>query len=111
MLQMVVHQKNFYGKVNPKYAIISSGKNDDDHPGLETLERVKNIGIKTENKNLYITEELGTIWLQSNGENITIETTWDINLDSVDNKKKKISFIKNFIMCVDKKEKYLFELA
>ena len=75
MLQMVVHQNNFCGKVNPKFAIISSGKNDDDHPGIETLERLKNIGLKSENKNLYITEEVGTIWLQSDGKSITIKTT------------------------------------
>lgn len=106
MLQMVVHQKIFYGNINPQYAIISSGKNDDDHPGLEALERLEDIGIKNENKNLYITEELGTIWLQSDGKNITIETTWDINLDSVDNKKKQVAFVKSFMAFLDRKSYY-----
>ncbi len=80
--------EDFLEVINPKYAIISSGKNDDNHLGAETLERLEKIGIKNENKNLYITEEIGTIWLQSDGESITIEETWDINLDSADNKKK-----------------------
>lgn len=103
--------EDFLKDIKPKYAIISSGKNDDDHPNTKAIQRLGDIGIKKENKNLYITEESGTIWLQSDGKDINIVPTWDINLDSVDNKNKQIAFIKNFMICVDKKEKYLFEVA
>lgn len=60
--------ENFIKKVNPKYAIISVGKgNKYGHPSIETINLLKKYNIKT-----YRTDELGTILLTSDGNNIEI---------------------------------------
>ena len=60
--------ENFIKKVNPKYAIISVGKdNKYGHPSSNTLNLLNKYNIKT-----YRTDELGTILLTSDGKNIKI---------------------------------------
>ncbi len=64
----------FLKKVNPRYAIISVGKdNKYKHPAEETLEKLKNIET-------YRTDIDGTIKLVSDGNNISIEKL-DVSLD------------------------------
>ena len=59
---------DFLKKVNPKYAIISVGKdNIYDHPRLETLEKLESLNVE-----IYRTDELGTITTVTDGENIKI---------------------------------------
>lgn len=59
---------NFLKKVNPTYAIISVGKNNKyNHPSSQTINKLNNLNIKT-----YRTDELGTILLESDGNNINI---------------------------------------
>ncbi len=61
-------QDDFIKKVNPKYAIISVGKdNSYNHPAPRTLDTLDKYNIKT-----YRTDELGTIKLTSDGYNINI---------------------------------------
>lgn len=61
--------KDFLIKSNPTYAIISVGKkNDYYHPHDVTLNRLKNLNIKT-----YRTDKNGTIKITSNGNLINIE--------------------------------------
>lgn len=61
---------SFLNKVNPKYAIISVGKNNDyGHPHKPTMERLKSKGIT-----VYRTDECGTIIATSDGTNITFDT-------------------------------------
>ncbi len=58
---------NFLEKVNPQYAIISVGKgNDYGHPSTNTMDRLKNKGIK-----VYRTDENGNIIATSNGKDIS----------------------------------------
>ena len=58
----------FLKKVNPEYAIISVGEgNSYKHPHKETLDKFKKYGTK-----VYRTDELGTIMVYSDGDNITI---------------------------------------
>ena len=60
----------FLKKVNPKYAVISCGKNNDyGHPHKETIRRLKNNKIR-----FYRTDYLGTIIFESNGNKIDIKT-------------------------------------
>jgi len=60
----------FLDKVNPKYAVISVGKdNSYGHPHKSTMEKLKAKGIK-----VYRTDENGTIVATSDGENITFNT-------------------------------------
>jgi Predicted hydrolase (metallo-beta-lactamase superfamily) len=57
----------FLNKVNPKYAVISVGKdNKYGHPAQETMDRLKAKGIT-----VYRTDEGGTIVATSNGKDIT----------------------------------------
>lgn len=59
--------ENFLNKVNPKYAVISCGKNNDyGHPHKETMER-----LQTKNIPVYRTDESGNIVCTSDGNNIT----------------------------------------
>ena len=58
----------FLKKATPTYAIISVGEdNSYNHPELETLTRLKQY-----TKNIYMTKDLGTIILNSDGTNINI---------------------------------------
>lgn len=66
----------FLKKVNPKYAVISVGKdNNYNHPEDIILKKLKNNNIKT-----YRTDINGTIIIISDGENIDIKNV-DTNLD------------------------------
>lgn len=61
--------EEFLSKVTPTYAIISVGKdNTYNHPSKETIDRLKQY-----TNNIYITSELGTILLTSNGKEIKID--------------------------------------
>lgn len=61
--------KKFINKIKPKYAIISVGNNNKyNHPSSEVLEILESVGAS-----IYKTNELGTIVVRSNGENIDIE--------------------------------------
>ncbi len=63
--------EDFLDKVNPKYAIISVGKNNTyNHPREETLNKLEKRNIK-----LYRTDKDGTIIATTNGEEIKFETT------------------------------------
>ena len=60
----------FLSKVHPEYAIISVGKdNDYHHPHKVTLDKLQRVGTK-----VYRTDEDGTIILNSDGNNISIDT-------------------------------------
>lgn len=60
----------FLDKVNPKYAVISCGKdNDYGHPHKETLNK-----LNAKNINVFRTDLEGTIIATSNGNNITFNT-------------------------------------
>ncbi|MBU3170443.1 ComEC/Rec2 family competence protein [Clostridium estertheticum] len=60
----------FLDKVNPKYAIISAGKdNSYGHPHKSTMDKLKAKGVK-----VYRTDESGTIVATSDGKNITFNT-------------------------------------
>lgn len=57
----------FLQAVNPKYAVISCGKNNDyGHPHKETMDKLKNAGVI-----VYRTDECGTIVATSDGNNIS----------------------------------------
>jgi competence protein ComEC len=60
----------FLKKVNPTYAIISVGKNNDyGHPNEKTLSKLNNLNVK-----IYRTDENGTIKVISDGNSINIDT-------------------------------------
>lgn len=60
----------FLKKVNPKYAIIEVGKeNNYGHPRKVTLNKLERLGTK-----VYRTDKDGTIILKSNGKDISFET-------------------------------------
>ncbi|WP_319001816.1 ComEC/Rec2 family competence protein [Clostridium estertheticum] len=60
----------FLDKVNPKYAIISAGKdNSYGHPHKSTMDKLKAKGVK-----VYRTDESGTIVATSDGKSITFNT-------------------------------------
>lgn len=62
--------QDFLNKVNPKYAIISCGKdNDYGHPHKETLDK-----LKAKNIEIFRTDLGGTIIANSDGTNITFNT-------------------------------------
>lgn len=84
----------FLEKVQPKYAIISAGNHKGyNHPSEEVLERLRNFGIRDEN--IYITKNQGTIWVTSDGNNISIECREGINLDGTG----RLSFKNIFYVC------------
>ena len=59
--------EEFLKQISPKIAIISVGKdNDYGHPSDETIKKLQNLGTT-----IYRTDELGTIELISDGNNIT----------------------------------------
>ncbi len=62
--------QEFLNKVNPKYAVISVGKdNTYGHPTPSTLSRLKKSGIE-----VYRTDEMGTIIAESDGTKISFRT-------------------------------------
>ena len=66
----------FLQKVTPSYAIISVGKNNSyNHPSTTTINRLKKY-----TNNIYLTSELGTILLTSDGQKINV-STFKTNLD------------------------------
>ena len=68
----------FLNAVNPKYAVISVGKdNDYGHPNKETLQKFSSRGIK-----VYRTDESGTIVVTSDGNNITFNASPPTSNDS-----------------------------
>ena len=84
----------FLEKVQPKYAIISAGNHKGyNHPSEEVLERLRNFGIRDEN--IYITKNQDTIWVTSDGNNISIECREGINLDGTG----RLSFKNIFYVC------------
>ena len=59
--------EEFLKQISPKIAVISVGKdNDYGHPSDETIKKLQNLRAT-----IYRTDELGTIELVSNGNNIT----------------------------------------
>lgn len=59
---------DFLNKVNPKYVVVSCGKNNDyGHPHKEFLKRIKK--IKAE---VYRTDKMGTILFETNGKSMDI---------------------------------------
>jgi len=59
--------QSFLNKVNPKYAVVSCGKNNSyKHPHQETLNKLKAKNIK-----VYRTDEAGTIIATSNGSSLS----------------------------------------
>nr|WP_300092776.1 MBL fold metallo-hydrolase [Sedimentibacter sp.] len=62
--------RDFLQAVTPEYSIISCGEdNSYGHPHIETLNRLTDIGSE-----IYRTDELGTIVILSDGQNISIES-------------------------------------
>lgn len=62
--------ESFLKKVTPEYAIISVGKdNSYNHPSQDTID-----SLKEYTDNIYLTSEVGTILLTSNGKTIDITT-------------------------------------
>lgn len=59
----------FIKRVNAKYAIISVGKNNYNHPNKEVIDRFKNMGTK-----IYRTDLNGTIIVSTDGYNINIKS-------------------------------------
>lgn len=60
----------FLKKVNPKYAIISVGKNNNyGHPAINTISKLNKLNIET-----HRTDEEGTIIIESNGNGIKISS-------------------------------------
>lgn len=86
--------KEFLQKASPTYAIISAGENKNyNHPDETIIQRLIEAGIKQES--IYITKNLGTIWMTSDGNTITIETRKDINLDGAN----KVGYKSIFNIC------------
>lgn len=78
--------QNFLDVILPKYSIISVNNSEySKHPSKETLDRLKSI-----NSEIYRTDEKGTVWITSNGNEIEL-TFLDINLNG--NKSNKVSMI------------------
>lgn len=78
--------QNFLDVTLPKYSIISVNNSEySKHPSKETLDRLKSI-----NSEIYRTDEKGTVWITSNGNEIEL-TFLDINLNG--NKSNKVSMI------------------
>lgn len=61
--------KNFINQIKPEIAVISVGKNNSYHlPKQSTIDTLQQIDAK-----VYRTDKSGTIYLESNGENITVK--------------------------------------
>ena len=71
----------FLNEVNPKYAIIEVGKdNSYNLPSKKVIERLTNIGCNILRTDKAYEENVGSFWLNSDGNNIEIKTI-NINLD------------------------------
>lgn len=77
--------QEFLNKVNPKYAVISVGKNNSyGHPNQLPMDRLKNAGIP-----VFRTDEQGTIVAISDGQNITFnckQVSYNFNSSSTSEK-------------------------
>ena len=62
----------------PEYAIISVGENNYGHPTEETLSRLKDADVK-----VFRTDLQGDIIVSSNGEEVTIHTERNQNIDTI----------------------------
>ncbi|HCC07899.1 MAG TPA: DNA internalization-related competence protein ComEC/Rec2 [Clostridiales bacterium] len=58
----------FLERVRPEYAVISVGRNNYGHPGIETLERLANHTVET-----YITKERGAVTVQYENEKLVVK--------------------------------------
>ena len=67
----------FLKKVNPKYAIISVGKNSYGHPNVDAMTRIATAGAE-----VYRTDEVGTIIVTTDGKTYTL----DKNASTIQNK-------------------------
>jgi len=68
----------FLDRIEPKFAIISSGSKHYNFPSIVVINRLLE---KVSKENIYITERDGTIWLKSDGNIIEFEKLKNINLD------------------------------
>ncbi|MBW6409376.1 ComEC/Rec2 family competence protein [Clostridium weizhouense] len=81
----------FLDKVNPKYAIISCGKdNDYGHPHKETMDK-----LNAKNINVFRTDLEGTIIATSNGNDITFNVSPLNNKSNISGSKEKSTISKN----------------
>lgn len=61
---------SFLKKVNPRYAVISVGKNNSyDHPGQVVLDRLEKLNV-----DIYRTDEKGTIIFTTDGDTLQVKT-------------------------------------
>ena len=62
--------EKFLNKVNPKYAVISAGKdNSYGHPHIETIAKLDRMGVE-----YYLTSEAGTVVISTDGEAYAVQT-------------------------------------
>ena len=80
--------ESFLDQVNPKFAIISTDGRYN-HPSIEVLNRLMNRNIK-----IYRTDQNNSIWLTSNGIDITVQ---ELNYSLDGKRQKAIKLNKQFI--------------
>jgi len=68
----------FLREIMPEYAIISVGENNYGHPTEETLSRLRDADVK-----VFRTDLQGDIIVSSNGEEVTIHTERNQNIDTI----------------------------
>lgn len=83
----------FVRRVNPQFAVISCGKNNDyGHPHRETIATFNALGIQ-----MLRTDELGNIVITSDGQNINVE---DVDVLSKSGEEKNISYTAVIVLAV-----------
>ena len=79
----------FVRRVNPDYAIISCGKdNDYGHPHIETVATFDELGVQ-----MLRTDELGSIIISSDGENLEVEGFEETNIKNDINKNNTEKYV------------------